>query len=77
MNALHNMNDPFKTIIDQIKTAIDFSDAGKVPYMLQQVVTTAYDLIFVMGYSVDTCLLWNHNPVVNKTWVTFKICFAE
>ena len=33
MNAPHNINKPFETIIDQIKTEINFSDSGKSPYM--------------------------------------------
>ena len=41
MNVSHNINEPFKTIIDQIETTVDFSDAGKVPYMTEQVVNTS------------------------------------
>ena len=32
MNAPNNINDPFKSIIKQIETAVDFADAGKVLY---------------------------------------------
>ena len=32
MNAPHNINEPFKMIIDPIKTAIDFTNASKFPY---------------------------------------------
>ena len=49
MNAPHNTKKPFETIIDQIKTAVHFSGAGKVPYTPEQVMTTSYDLIFVTG----------------------------
>ena len=34
MNTPYNINEPFKTIIDNINTAIDLSDARKFPYTL-------------------------------------------
>ena len=66
MNTPHNTNRPFETIIEQIKTAVDFSDAGKVPYTPGQVVTMSYDLIFVTGYFTDTCLVWKKKMTVKK-----------
>ena len=47
MKAHHNINEPIETIINQIETAINFTDDGKVPYTPEQVVNTAYELIFV------------------------------
>ena len=55
MNAHHNINELFEMIINQIEMAIDFSDARKVPYTLEQFVTTSYNLIFVTGYFTNTC----------------------
>ena len=55
MNAPHNINEPFNTIIDHIEMAIEFDNSRKVPYMPKQLVTTAYDLIFVTGYFTNTC----------------------
>ena len=37
------------SIIKQIETAMGFSNARKVPYTPEQVVTTAYALIFATG----------------------------
>ena len=65
MNVPHNINNPFETIIYQIKTVIKYSNTGKVPYTPEQVVTTAYDLIFVTGYFTNDCR-WKQNPVVEK-----------
>ena len=76
MNTPHNTNRPFETIIEQIKTAVDFSDAGKVPYTPEQVVTMSYDLIFVTGYFTDTCLVWK-KKWRSKNWAEFKIYFAK
>ena len=77
MNELHKINEPSESIIDQIETAVYFSDSRKVPYMPEQVVTAAYDLIFYTGYFTDTCCRWNQKPATRKTWAEFKIYFAE
>ena len=66
MNAPHNTNKLFETIIEQIKTVVDFSDAGKILYTLEQFVTTSYDLIFVTGYFTYICLVWNKKMTVKK-----------
>ena len=50
MDAPQYSNDPFGSIIKHIETAVEFDDAGKVPYTPEQVQTTTYDLIFAMGY---------------------------
>ena len=57
--------------------SINFADAGKVPYTQEQVVTTAYDLIFLMVYFNDACHRWNQNSAVDKTWTAFKRYFPE
>ena len=43
MNAPYNINKPFNTIINQIDMEVEvyLSDAGKLPYMTEQVMTTA------------------------------------
>ena len=40
MNAPHNINKTFKSIIEKIEMDQDFSDAGKALYRPEQVVTT-------------------------------------
>ena len=77
MNMPYNINEPFESIIKQIETVVDFANAGKVPYMPEQVVTTAYDLIFATEYFTNTCLLWNQKPAAINTWGEFMTYFAE
>ena len=77
MNAPHNINDSFESIIEQIETAIDFANAVKVPYTLENVMTTDYDLIFVTGYFTNTCRQWNQKPEADKTCADFKSYFSE
>ena len=50
MNAPHSINELFVIIINQIEIATDFANSIKVPYIPEQVVTTSYGLIFVVGY---------------------------
>ena len=75
INVSHNIKEPFKTIIDQIEMMADFSNAGKVPYKIEQFVNTAYDLIFVTGYFTTAWRWWNQRPEVNKNWLAFKSYF--
>ena len=77
MNAPHSINEPFEFIIKKIETAMEFADAGKVLNTPDQVVTTAYDLIFSTGYFTDACCLWNQKPAARKMWAEFNIYFAE
>ena len=58
MTSVYNVNKPFEKSIDQIETAVDFSDAVKVLYTPEQVATTAYDLIFSTGYFPNTRRCW-------------------
>ena len=77
MNLLHNINEPFDLIIKKIETAVDFADSRKVPHTPDQVVTTAYSLIFSMGYFNNECHRWNQKPEASKTWAEFNIYFVE
>ena len=77
MNNTYKIKDLFKTIINQIKTAVEFSDSIKVPYIPEQVMITAYDLIFVTDYFNDACRRRNKKPAVDKTWEELQISFAK
>ena len=77
MNMPYNINEPFESIIKQIETVVDFANAGKVPYMPEQVATIASNLIFAMGYFTNACRRWNQRPLERNTWDNFKLYFAE
>ena len=47
--SAYDVNKLFETVIDQIKTAVNFDDAGRVPYNTELVATTAHYLIFLTG----------------------------
>ena len=49
MDAPHNINKTFDSIINKIETAVEFTNAGKVPHTPEQVVTKEYNLIFATG----------------------------
>ena len=59
INSPHNTNKLFKTIINQIKTVIYFYDDRKVPYTLEQIVATAFNIILVSDYFTNACRQWN------------------
>ena len=50
ITSAYVVNQPFETVIDQIKTATDFTDAGRVPFTPKQVATTDYNLIVLTRY---------------------------
>ena len=77
MTYVYDANQPLKTIINQIKTVVNFSDTGRVPYTPKHVSTTAYDLIFSTGYFTNSCPHWNTKPPADKTWENFKSFFSD
>ena len=53
MKSYYDVNQPYETLINQIKTVVDFDNARIFPYTLEQAVTTAYDLILSTRYFTD------------------------
>ena len=56
---------------------IYFYDDRKVPYTLEQIVATAFNLILVSGYFTKAFLRWNQKTDVDKTWMDFKSYFVK
>ena len=55
MTSAYEVNQPFETVIDQIKTDVNFADFVIVPFIPNQYITTAYDLILLTGYFTNSC----------------------
>ena len=64
---------PFEVVIDQIEEAITYADAGNQPFTDQQVLNTAFMLVFQTGLFFDDCKTWNAKNDAEKTWANFKI----
>ena len=76
LRAPYNSNEPFRTLIDQIKNAVDSASARDTPYTPAQVVGIAFQLVFQTGLFNDDCNLWRCQPEDVKTWTRFKEFFA-
>ena len=68
---------PFENLIDQIENCCDIAEAGGQPFTAQQLVNTAYTLVFNTGLYFDDCKTWVHHPIAEKTWDNFKSHFLE
>ena len=45
----YGSNQPFETLIDQVKIAVDYASAGDTPYTPAQVAGIAFQLVFQTG----------------------------
>jgi hypothetical protein len=72
----YDPNLPIETLFDQIENAVNYAAAGNTPYSPQQVVATAYQLLFATGMFPDECKVWKRRDPAYKTWDHFKRDFA-
>ena len=70
-------NTPFEMLIDQIENCQDLADAGNQPFTTEQILNTAYMLVFNTGLFFDDCKTWNKKPIAEKTWANFKTHFLK
>ena len=77
MTSAYDINQIFKIVINQIKMAVNFTNAGRVSFTPNQVATTAYNMIFSDGHFTDSCQCWKSKPSSNKTWENFKSFFSD
>ena len=77
MNQPYDPNQPIEVLFDQIEDAIDFAAAGNTPFTNEQIVNSAYNLVFDTGMFTDECKEWRKKEATNKTWAEFKRKFTE
>jgi hypothetical protein len=77
MKTPFDPNEPIEALYTQLEAAIDFADAAGTPYSVNQLVTTAYNLVFKTGLFADTCRDWRRRPTADKTWINFQTDFSE
>lgn len=77
INEPWDPNMPFETMIDQIEECMEFAESGNQPFTSQQILNTAYTLVYNTGLFFDDCKLWNRKPDADKTWINFKAHFLE
>ena len=76
LRAPYDSNQPFETLIDKVKNAVDYASAGDTPYNPAQVVGIAFQLVFQTGIFKNDCKLWRRQPEGVKTWTHFNEIFA-
>jgi hypothetical protein len=68
---------PVETLFKQIKDCADFSEAGGVVIEHPQQINMSYAKIFAIGNFMSACRRCSEKETSNKTWVNFKVHFAE
>ena len=78
MTAPWDPNQPFEYLVRQIQDAVDYAAHANTPYTAEQIVNTAYTLVFSTGVFEDECKAWQKraHPLVND-WPNLKTFFAE
>ena len=70
-------NEPFEALIQQIQDAMDYTDHGGAPFTQEQILNTAYNLVYQAGVFVDDCKDWrNRRAPLAKDWPEFKRFFC-
>ena len=72
----YDSNQPFETLIYQVKNAVEYASVEDTPYTPAQVVGIAFQLMFQTGTFNNDCKLWRRQPADVKTWTRFKEFFA-
>ena len=70
-------NTPIEMLFDQIDDAQDFAVAAGQPCTNNQLLTTAYNLVYATGLFFDDCKAWNRLPLNQKTIDNFKTMFQQ
>ena len=69
---------PFEYVIKQIQDANDFAAHANTPYTQEQIVNTAYSIVFNTGQFEDGCKKWRKRTApLLQDWPSFKVFFAE
>ena len=78
MSKLYDPNKPFEALIQQVQDAVDFADHRGAPFTQEQILNTAYNLVYQAGVFADNCKDWrNHRAPLARDWPAFKRFFAE
>ena len=75
LRAPYDANLPIKTLIYQVKGAVEYAADRNTPYTLLQVVGISYQFIFQTRLFNDNCKLWKRRDPSDKTWTQFKTFF--
>jgi len=77
MKAAYDPNLPIEFLFKQIEDAVAYADHGQAPISKVQVTNRAINLITNTGLFTDECKEWKRLSADSKTWLAFKVKFAE
>lgn len=66
MRAPFDPTQNIELLVDQIKTAVEYADAGNRPYNPDQVVSRAYLLLLQTGLYSDACRDWRRHIIYTQ-----------
>ena len=76
MGIPFNQSGAIETYFDQIKDAVEFTEAGASPFTMVQIATKAFIQMFTTGLFKEDCKAWNRLPPVARDWATFNLIFT-
>jgi hypothetical protein len=72
MHRAWDPQQPVESLFKQIQECVEFSEAGGVITGHPRQINVGYAKIFATVHFMSTCLRWNENPTIEKTWAQFK-----
>ena len=72
----YDVNPPIESLFDRVENCGDYSAAGNTPYILEQVISITFQLVYQTGLFVDNCKVWKRLSTQQKTWTGFKTFFT-
>jgi hypothetical protein len=63
---------PIIYLFSKIQDGVDKADAGNAPCMVNQVLATAFNHVFLTGTMQSACKRWTSLPPMNKIWANFQ-----
>ena len=77
MTRDYDPNLPIETLFKQVEDSVAYADHGGAPISTVQTTNRAFTLVFRTGIFVDDCREWKRLPLDQKTWINFKVEFAQ
>eukprot|EP00957_Ditylum_brightwellii_P004608 350481-Ditylum_brightwellii.AAC.1 len=81
--ATIKMSQPFNPALliedffEQINDGQMLMEASNMPFTKNQLITKAFNLIFVTGVHNNACKEWRCRPAANNTWINFRMHFTD
>eukprot|EP00957_Ditylum_brightwellii_P130538 9958058-Ditylum_brightwellii.AAC.1 len=68
---------PMEGFFEQLDEGQMLMDAANAPFTKNQLVTKAFNLIFITGVHNNACKEWRCKASIGKTWTNFQTHFTD